>query len=265
MKKILTQLSTIILVFSFIACDSSKKIENTSEDITDTISETTMIQSDRYLTKNGELKVTLIGHGSLMFEYGGKTIHIDPFSEIADYTKLPKADLVVLTHEHYDHLDTLALESIKKENSKFIMTPTCQEILGYGDTISNDGKVMYDNIDIQAVPAYNIVHKNTDGKFYHPKGKGNGYIFTFSDYKVYVAGDTENIPEMDSLKNTISIAFLPKNIPYTMDDKMFVDAAKKVSPTYLYPYHFEKFDYNKISKDLAETKIKLLVRAMSNK
>lgn len=259
------QLLTLILVFSFIACDSNKKIENTHENIIDTIIETTIIQADRYLTKNGELKVTLIGHGSIMFEYGGKTIHIDPFSEIADYTKLPKADLIVLTHEHYDHLDTIAIKNIRKENSKYIMSPTCKEILGYGDTINNGKETIFDNINIAAVPAYNIVHKNTNGSFYHPKGRGNGYIFTFSDYKVYVAGDTEDIPEMDSLKNTITIAFLPKNLPYTMTDGMFVDAAKKVSPTYLYPYHFEKFDYNKISKALADTKIKLLVRSMSNK
>lgn len=241
----------------------NNEIQNQPEEV---VAEIKTIPADTYLTDKGELKVTLIGHGSLMFEYDGKIIHVDPFSKIADYTLLPKADLVILTHEHYDHLDSLALSQVTKENTHFILPKVCGEILGLGEVINNGDTTVYNNLKIKAVPAYNIVHKNDDGKFYHPKGRGNGYIIKFDDYNVYIAGDTENIPEMKNLTDSIHIAFLPKNTPYTMTDEMFVDAIGKVSPVYLYPYHFEDFDQEKIVKAMEKAGIstKLQVRAMSN-
>lgn len=223
------------------------------------------IKPDIYKTDKGNLNITVVGHGSLMFEYEGKVIHIDPYSKVGDYEKLPKADLILLTHEHQDHLDPAAIAAIKTDDTKFIVSKICNEILGYGDIIGNDEETSFSGIDIKAVPAYNLVHKRPDGEFYHPRGRGNGYVLTFGNLRVYVAGDTENIPEMDRLKDTIDIAFMPKNLPYTMTDEMFADAALKVMPKHLYPYHMNDFDKEKISSLINNDSIEIIVKPMSNR
>lgn len=266
MRKISSLFVLLTLIIS-VSCNSKTRSDN---NVDSKMHNSINIQSgaipfDTYTTQDGNLYITLIGHGSVMFEFEGKIIQVDPYSSVADYSKLPKADLIILTHEHSDHLDKNAIAAIKKNNTYFIMSQSCKDILGYGEVIHNGSKTSFEGIEIKAVPAYNMVNKNPQGEFYHPQGRGNGYIFTFGDKHVYVAGDTENIPEMDTLKGTIDIAFLPKNLPYTMTDEMFIDAAIKVSPTYLYPYHFSEFDQDKIAKALENTNIQLEVRPMSNK
>jgi len=268
MKKVIALFFSSLMIMTA-ACGSSGKSEvnSSSNEQTEMAQQPAKeISGDTYLTDSGELKATLVGHGSLMFAYNGKIIHVDPYSKIADYSTLPKADLVILTHEHADHLDVDAIEMIKKDDTRFIMTQVCYDSLQYGEIMGNGDKKEFNSIAIEAVPAYNVVNKRSDGEFYHPKGRGNGYIFQFGDKKVYVAGDTENIPEMKKLKD-IYIAYLPKNLPYTMSDDMFIDAAVTVNPNYLYPYHFSEFNENKIGKALKNKapNIKLLIRPMSNK
>lgn len=244
--------------------DNMKEIDITQK-INDKIQSGLEIPADKYVIGTDTLYVTLIGHGSLMFEYQGKIIHVDPYSSVADYSKLPKADLILITHEHADHLDETALKEIKKDETYFITSKVCNEILGYGEIVNNGETTKWNDIDIKAVPAYNIVHKRPDGELYHPKGRGNGYVLRFGEKLVYIAGDTENIPEMEQLKGKVEIAFLPKNLPYTMDDNKFIDAAKKVMPKYLYPYHMSEFKEGEIGEALADTGIKLRIRPMSNK
>ena len=112
------------------------------------------------------------------------------------------------------------------------------------------------------VLAYNIVHKRDTGQPFHPKGVGNGYIITFGDKRVYVAGDTENVPEMKGLKS-IDIAFLPMNLPYTMTPEMVADAAKAFKPKILYPYHFGETDTSKVVSLLKGTpEIEVRIRNM---
>lgn len=274
MKIILTSASVIILALSMICCNSKAKSDNKQNDVENDAIEVLsgkIIPADTYGEGENKLYVTLVGHGSLMFEYKGKIIHVDPYSNVADYSKLPKADLILLTHEHGDHLDQSAINELKTTGTQFIMSRSCNDILKYGEVINNGEYTHFEDIYITAIPAYNIVHKKPDGEAYHPKGRGNGYLLRFGDLSVYVAGDTENIPEMDSLKGTIKergqidIAFMPKNLPYTMTDEMFIDAAKKVMPEHLYPYHMSEFDNDIISKALEGTNIKLEVRPMSNK
>lgn len=267
MKKSLLLFSTIAL-FLFGACVNKANTDTANSKPTDSLGmaqQQEYIKADIYETNKGVLKVTLVGHGSVMFEYEGKIIQVDPYSKIADYTKLPKADLLILTHEHQDHLDTTAINAVKKTDTHYIVSKECNEMLGYGDIVKNGDKTAWNGISIEAVPAYNIVSKKPDGTAFHPKGRGNGYIFTFGEKRVYVAGDTENIPEMDTLKDSIDIAFLPKNQPYTMTDEMFIDAAKKLMPKVIYPYHMSDFDKDKISKALDGTNIQLAVRPMTNK
>ena len=117
----------------------------------------------------------------------------------------------------------------------------------------NGDKQTIAGLQIEAVPAYNILHKREDGQPFHPKGVGNGYILTFGNTRLYLAGDTENIPEMKNLHD-IDIAFLPMNLPYTMTPEMVADAARMFKPRILYPYHYGNTDTNKLVELLKDEK-----------
>lgn len=184
-----------------------------------------------------------VGHGTLMFKYNGLVIHIDPVMREADYKEMPDADLILVTHEHGDHLDISAIDQIMKEDTRVVMTRKCLDQLeDFEATVMNNGdKTTLLGMGIEAVPAYNIKHKRSSGSPYHPKGEGNGYVLTFGDTRVLVAGDTENIPEIKALKD-IHIAFLPMNVPYTMTPEMVADAARAIRPDILYPYHYGNTD-----------------------
>jgi L-ascorbate metabolism protein UlaG (beta-lactamase superfamily) len=202
-------------------------------------------EEDVIKTKAGELKITFIGHGTLMFAYGGKVVHVDPVGRAADYSRMPKADLVLITHEHGDHLDAKALSMIRSDETKIVVTKTCAEKVPGGIVLNNGDVRKVEGFRIKAVPAYNIVHKRSNGEPFHPKGRGNGYIVTFGGTRVYIAGDTENTPEMKRLKK-IDIAFLPMNLPYTMTPEMVADAAQAFKPRILYPYHYGNTDPNEL-------------------
>jgi L-ascorbate metabolism protein UlaG (beta-lactamase superfamily) len=218
-------------------------------------------ETDIIKTSAGDLKITFIGQGTLMFTFGGKIIHVDPFSQLADYTKLPKADIILLTHEHRDHLDPKALNPVRTEKTLVVLTQTCAKHVEGGIVLNNGDVKIIGGLKIEAVPAYNIIHKR-DGQPIHPKGIGNGYVITFGDKRVYVAGDTENIPGMKALKE-IDIAFLPMNVPYTMTPEMVADAAKAFKPKILYPYHYGETDTSKLLDLLKDTKgIQARIRKM---
>jgi len=210
-------------------------------------------QEDIIKTKTGDLKITFIGHGTLMFVYNGKVVHVDPWTRLADYTKLPKAYLILVTHEHQDHLDTKAIGIIRSEQTKVVLTKPCAEKVPGGIIMKNGDVRTVGGLNIEAVPAYNIVHKRPSGEPFHPRGRGNGYVVTFGKTRVYVAGDTENIPEMKMLKK-IDIAFLPMNLPYTMSPAMVADAANSFEPKILYPYHYGQTDPNELVNLLKDSK-----------
>ena len=211
------------------------------------------LKKDTITTSAGNLEVTFVGHGTLMFSFSGKIIHVDPFGKMADYSQLPKADMVLITHDHRDHLDADAIEKIQKDSTQFILTEKCAEKLGRGTVMKNGDVKTIGGLTVEAIPAYNLVHKRKNGKPFHPKGSGNGYVILFGDKRVYVAGDTENIPEMKNLKR-IDIAFLPMNLPYTMTPEMVADAAKAFKPKVLYPYHYGKTDTSKLVQLLKDSK-----------
>lgn len=227
-------------------------------------------EQDVIKTKTGDLKITFIGHGTLMFHYAGKVIHVDPVSREADYSKMPKADLILVTHEHGDHLDPKVISMLRTDETKVVLTKICAERLALSGVEGVAGGIVMKNGDvrtvmglkIEAVPAYNIVHKRSNGAPFHPKGRGNGYVVTFGKTRVYIAGDTENIPEMKKLKK-IDIAFLPMNVPYTMTPEMVADAAKAFEPKILYPYHYGQTDPNKLVELLKDSKnIEVRIRKM---
>ncbi|MBN1195785.1 MAG: MBL fold metallo-hydrolase [Candidatus Aminicenantes bacterium] len=193
--------------------------------------------ADEIKTSAGLLQIKCLGHASLMFSFNDMVIHVDPYSRMADYAALPDADLILVTHQHGDHLDTSAIKQIRKPETRILCAAGCLNDLPGAEAMANGDTRKLDGIHITAVPAYNLVHKRKDGTPYHPKGEGNGYVLEFGDTRVYVAGDTENTPEMKALEE-IDIAFLPINLPYTMDAKMVTDAVKALKPAVLYPYHF---------------------------
>jgi len=196
-------------------------------------------------TVQGPLQITFIGHGTLMFSFGGKVIHVDPVSREADYTKMEKADLILITHEHGDHLDPQAIELVRTEKTSIVFTEVCGSKISGGVVMKNGEVRNVQGIKIEAVPAYNLVHMRSPGVPFHPKGVGNGYVITLGEKRVYVAGDTENVPEMKKLKN-IDVAFLPMNLPYTMTPEMVADAAKAFKPAILYPYHYGETDTSRL-------------------
>lgn len=210
-------------------------------------------ESDTIKTSSGDIKMTFIGHASLLFTFNNMIIHIDPVNRYADYSKMPKADLILVTHHHGDHFDQKAIEQIMKPNSYLIFTETCAKRINTGIVIKNVDVKEIKGLKVKTVPAYNIVHKRDNGELFHPKGVGNGYMIIFGGKKVYVAGDTENIPEMQNLSG-IYCAFLPMNIPYTMTPKMISEAVRMFNPQILYPYHYGNTNVNELIKLLKEKK-----------
>jgi L-ascorbate metabolism protein UlaG (beta-lactamase superfamily) len=197
-----------------------------------------------------------------MLTFGGKIIDIDPYSKVADYSKLPKADLVILTHDHADHLDQAALANIRTASTLVVLPPVCADKVEGGIIMKNGESQTVLGIGVEALPAYNIVHKRDNGEVFHPKGVGNGYVLTFGNTRIYVAGDTENIPEMKALTG-IDCAFLPMNLPYTMTPEMVADAAKTFKPKILYPYHYGKTDPAKLMDLLKDNpEIEVRIRAL---
>ncbi len=215
--------------------------------------------SDTFATSNGDLVITFIGHGSLMLHYGGKVIHVDPFSRVADYASLPAADILLITHEHRDHLDPEALAHIRKAETTMVMTELCAGQLPGGMVMKNGDELDLAGMHIRAVPAYNLVHLRENGQPFHPKGHGNGYVLDCGDLRVYIAGDTENIPEMKDLQE-IDVAFLPMNLPYTMTLEMAAEAARSFLPKIVYPYHFGSTDAKQLVALLADTNVEVRIR-----
>jgi L-ascorbate metabolism protein UlaG (beta-lactamase superfamily) len=220
------------------------------------------LEKDVIPTSTGDLSVTFVGHGSLVFAQGGKTIHVDPWGKLADYSTLPKADLVLITHSHGDHLDPAALAAIRRPDTLVVVAPDCEGKVEGAIVMANGEHETVAGVEIAAVPAYNLVHKRPDGTPFHPRGRGNGYVLTFGDTRVYVAGDTENVPEMKALAG-IAVAFLPMNLPYTMTPEMVADAARAFRPRILYPYHFGDTDTSRLVTLLKDEKgIEVRLRRM---
>ncbi len=200
---------------------------------------------DSFKTPSGEILVAHLGHASLVIKWNDITIYSDPYSEVADYAGRDKADLILITHNHYDHYDEKAFKEIETPNTLFVVSENVGKVDPRYIVLANGESFNFDGIDIQAVPSYNINRRNEEGNLFHPKGVGNGYLLEIDGVRLYIAGDTEPIEEMDSLEQ-IDIAFLPKNLPYTMTDEEFVALANRLNPKYLYPIHYFELDADKI-------------------
>ena len=213
--------------------------EENIEEIDIELEENIMLE---YETPMGNLLIEPLGHGSVKMTIEGSVIYVDPYGEKTDFNGFPTADLILITHDHYDHYDEKALALVATNSTEFVSPASVQGETGVWTHLTNGDGYEFRGIGIRAVPAYNIEQMNDVGNPFHPRGEGNGYILDFGGFTVYIAGDTEFIPEMEELSGTIDVAFLPKNLPYTMSDEKFIEAANALKPKVLIPYHYFEID-----------------------
>ena len=232
---------------------------------------------DVFQTKSGKpVKFHALVHASIRIDYDGQTIMIDPVTKLGgrtiDYSAMPKADYIFVTHEHGDHFDKEALKQLTGEGTQLVMNQRCVDMYGSGQAMVNgqssslrsgaggamvNGQSsMVNGLKVEAVPAYNTTEGHQQ---FHPKGRDNGYILTLDSLRIYIAGDTEDIPEMADIKD-IDIAFLPCNQPYTMTPEQLVKAAKTIKPKVLFPYHYGKTDVSGIPAQLKDEGIDVRIR-----
>jgi L-ascorbate metabolism protein UlaG (beta-lactamase superfamily) len=214
---------------------------------------------DELKTSAGTFEMFFIGHGSLMFRIGSFVIHVDPVSSSGTYTGLPAADLILVSHEHYDHLDENLISRLRKPGTQIFCNKASAGKIQGSVAMKAGEKIDAGLVSVEGVEAYNIVNERVPGQPFHPKHSGLGFIITAGDRRVYVAGDTENTPEMKALKN-IDVAFLPMNLPYTMTPGMVADAALAFRPSVLYPYHYGDTDTSIITGLLKDSGIEVRIR-----
>ena len=218
-------------------------------------------KTDTFTTKSGKtVTFTCIKHASIQIVYDGKQIQIDPVGDlvpVTDYSTFPKADFILITHEHKDHFDREAIAAVRQPSTLIYVNQNCYNIFHNGIVMQNGDKFnIEDDIQLEAVPAYNTTEGHQQ---FHPRGRDNGYVLTLDGLRIYIAGDTEDIPEMANLKD-IDIAFLPCNQPYTMTIDQLVKAAKTIKPKVLFPYHYSNTIINQAALKLVGSGIDVRVR-----
>ncbi|MBQ2494782.1 MAG: MBL fold metallo-hydrolase [Prevotella sp.] len=215
-----------------------------------------------FKTKSGKsIKFYALMHACIRIVYDGKEIQIDPVGKLGErtvnYASMPKADYIFVTHEHRDHFDQGTIKQISKEQTRLITNKRCGDMLGYGEIMANGDKMeIAKDFTVEAVPAYNITEGHTQ---FHPKGRDNGYILTIDGLRIYIAGDTEDIPEMANIKD-IDIAFLPCNQPFTMTVDQLLNAAQIIKPKVLFPYHYGQTDVKGTPAQLKDKGIDVRIR-----
>ena len=230
-------------VMSFVCCQAAQK-------------------TDEFTTKSGKtVKITCIKHGSLEISYNGTEIQVDPVGfgvqPTTDYNQFPKANIILITHEHKDHFDREAITCVRTPATSIYSNMAVYNMFRNSIPLANGDSIIYaSDIKIEAVPAYNYTEGHTQ---FHPQGRDNGYILTLDGLRIYIAGDTEDIPEMATIKD-IDIAFLPCNQPYTMTIDQMVKAAKTITPKVLFPYHYGQTPVSQAVMKLAGSGIEVRIR-----
>lgn len=198
---------------------------------------------NEFKTSDGTVLVHPVHHASIVMETPIGTLYIDPVGEAADYADFPKADLILITHEHGDHYNADVLAALKGDETQMLTNPAVFDMLSEDmkvntSVLANGDSASLTGLQVDAIPAYNM----TEGREnFHPKGRDNGYVLTMGDFRVYVSGDTEDVPEMRALEG-IDLAFVCMNLPFTMDLEAAADAVREFKPTYVYPYHYRGRD-----------------------
>ncbi len=206
-------------------------------------------------TAAGQVKITPLNHASTIIQAGGKTIYLDP-AKPAKFFGMPKADLILITDIHGDHMDPDSIKEISKPDTEIFAPPAVVQTVTAAKPIANGESKSWQNWTIEAIPAYNLKRGPEPGKLYHDKGRGNGYVLTFGGKRFYFSGDTEGVPEMRALKD-IDVAFVCMNLPYTMPPEEAADAVKAFHPKIVIPYHYRGSDLTVFKKALDGTGIEV--------
>jgi L-ascorbate metabolism protein UlaG (beta-lactamase superfamily) len=209
-----------------------------------------------FSTSAGPVKITPLFHASTRIEAGGKTIYLDP----AKPAKLPgpKADLILITDIHPDHMDPASITAVSQAGTEILAPSAVVATVKTAKPIANGETKTWQGWTIEAIPAYNLSRGPAPGKLFHDKGRGNGYVLTYGGVRFYFSGDTEGVPEMRALKN-IDVAFVCMNLPYTMPPEEAADAVKAFHPKIVIPYHFRGSDLAVFQKRLEGTGIEVRV------
>ena len=198
-----------------------------------------LAQQDEIATADGTLTLTPILHSTMALEFNGKTIFVDPYGGGAKFEGLGDPNLILITDIHGDHLNLDTLNELNTENTSFLVPQAVKDKMAGVDAkeilvIANGEQKDWSGVGIEALPMYNLPEAE-DSR--HSKGRGNAYVLTFADKRLYISGDTEGIPEMRALKS-IDYAFVCMNLPYTMDVDQAADAVLEFAPTVVYPFHY---------------------------
>lgn len=213
---------------------------------------------EEFHTNADAVKITPVRHASMMIEAGGQVIHVDPWSQ-GNYEGLPKADLILITDIHADHMDAKQVANLKKDGTTIIAPAAVAKTMTEAKVLANGESTAWDKWRIEAVPMYNLKRGPSQGQLFHDKGRGNGYVLTYGGTRFYIAGDTEGTPEMRALKN-IDVAFVPMNLPYTMPPEEAAEAVRAFHPKIVYPYHYRGSDTSAFQKALSGTGIDVRLR-----
>jgi L-ascorbate metabolism protein UlaG (beta-lactamase superfamily) len=195
------------------------------------------LAEDSLATEAGPAAIHPVNHASFVLTWNDMAIYVDPVGGAEAYSTFPMADLVLVTHTHHDHLDPGTIAGIRTPKTHIVAPATVAEELGELDglaVMANGEKSEWGGVGIEAIPMYNLTPERAG---FHPQGDGNGYVLTLGGTRIYIAGDTEDIPEMRALKD-IDAAFVCMNLPYTMDVEHAADAVREFKPKVVYPYHY---------------------------
>ncbi len=213
---------------------------------------------EEFAASGGTVRITPVRHGSLMIEAGGQVLHVDPWSQ-GNYEGLPQADIILITDIHGDHLDRAMVQKLKKAGTVTIGPEAVAKALEGVTVLRNGETTQVGPWTIEAVPMYNLKRGPAEGKLYHDKGRGNGYVITWGGKRIYISGDTEGVPEMRALQN-IDVAFVCMNLPFTMPPEEAAEAVKAFRPKIVYPYHYRGSDLSVFQRGLEGTGIEVRIR-----
>lgn len=191
----------------------------------------------------GAIKVHPVSHASVVFETPAGVIYADPVGEPAAYADKPPADLILVTHEHGDHLNNETLAALVGDNTVLVSNAGAAakmtaDLAAKARVIGNGDMTEFNGMRLDAIPAYNISEQRLK---FHPKGRDNGYVMSFADMRVYLSGDTEDIPEMRALEG-IDLALICMNLPFTMTVEQAASAVNEFKPGVVIPYHYRGRD-----------------------
>lgn len=269
MKKFLSL--ALIFVFACIACSNNNKTDGNKTDNNSPMPTDLKLQIiadegyafDSLTTPAGRpVSLVFIKHGSIIVDIDGYLVYIDPVTMFGnDFAALPKADMIVVTHEHHDHFDPKAIEELASDTTMLVASQRVVELYGEGrSTLPGDSIIIGSaGLEIAAVPAYNI---SLDHLQFHPKDRNDiGVVLNIDGLRIYVAGDTEDIPEMSDLKG-VDIAFIPVNQPYTMTPEQAIHAVDMLKPNIVYPYHYGDTDLSPLVNKFAGMPTEVRIRQL---